>query len=457
MGSNLDLLTSFKDNCGFGLVADMKNKQSHKNLEDAITSLERMMHRGAVAADGKTGDGSGLLLSIPDYFMRKVATKEGIDLPEAYGIAMIFAKDLADIDTFKEHCEINDLKVVLTRTVPVDTDALGQQALESLPNIIQVFVVPNTLMSSKRFDAMLYLTRKECEHKLIDKKDFYIPTFSSSVIAYKGLVMPTHIKHFFVDLRDEDFKISFSLFHQRFSTNTLPQWKLAQPFRAIAHNGEINSVEANRFNVEIKSEQLKSEVFSDEEIDRLLPILQTGSSDSASLDNMFEFMLANGVDFFKAARSLVPAPWQNAPHMDPDLRAFYEYTATAMEAWDGPAAVSLTDGRHIGCLIDRNGLRPSKYIITKDHKLYITSEYGTLKLEEDNILERGRLQSGQMIALDLKHGKILKEDDINDYLKSSQYYSKWLNEDMDYLQEYIEDSFLNVSDYKFDDFADPSI
>jgi len=306
-------------------------------------------------------------------------------------------------------------------------------------------------MSSKRFDAMLYLTRKECEHKLIDKKDFYIPTFSSKVIAYKGLIMPTHIKHFYVDLRDEDFKISFSLFHQRFSTNTLPQWKLAQPFRAIAHNGEINSVEANRFNVEIKSEQLKSEVFSDSEIKRLLPILQVGSSDSASLDNMFEFMLANGVDFFKAARSLVPAPWQNAPHMDADLRAFYEYTATAMEAWDGPAAVSLTDGRHIGCLIDRNGLRPSKYVITKDDKLYITSEYGTLSLDEDNILERGRLQSGEMIALDLKHGKVLKEDDINDYLKSSQYYSKWLNEDMDYIQEYIEDSFLNTSDYIFDD------
>ncbi|MBU3015962.1 glutamate synthase large subunit [Poseidonibacter lekithochrous] len=451
MGCNLDLLTSFKDNCGFGLVADMQNRQSHKNLEDAITSLERMMHRGAVAADGKTGDGSGLLLSIPEYFMRKVATSEGVDLPETYGIAMIFAKDLADIDTFEEFCENNDLKVVLRRTVPVDTDALGAQALASLPNIIQVFVVPNTLMSSKRFDAMLYLTRKECEHKLIDKKDFYIPTFSSKVIAYKGLIMPTHIKHFYVDLRDEDFKISFSLFHQRFSTNTLPQWKLAQPFRAIAHNGEINSVEANRFNVEIKSEQLKSEIFSDAEMKRLLPILQVGSSDSASLDNMFEFMLANGVDFFKAARSLVPAPWQNAPHMDADLRAFYEYTATAMEAWDGPAAVSLTDGRHIGCLIDRNGLRPSKYVITKDDKLYITSEYGTLTLDEDNILERGRLQSGEMIALDLKHGKVLKEDDINDYLKSSQYYSKWLNEDMDYIQEYIEDSFLNTSDYIVDD------
>ncbi len=383
MGSNLDLLTSFKDNCGFGLLAHLKNKPSHNNLEDAITSLERMMHRGAVAADGKTGDGSGLLLSMPDYFMRKVTSEYGIDLPETYAVAMIFTKDSKDIDVFKEFCENNDLKVLMTREVPVDTNALGQQALNTLPTIFQVFVTPSTLMSSKRFEAMLYLTRKECEHKLKDKQDFYIPTFSSKVIAYKGLVMPTHIKHFYVDLRDEDFKISFALFHQRFSTNTLPQWKLAQPFRTIAHNGEINSVEANRFSVEIKSENIKSEIFTDEEIKRILPILQEGSSDSASLDNMFEFMVANGVDFFKAARSLIPAPWQNSPHMDSDLRAFYEYTAAAMEAWDGPAAVSLTDGRHIGCLIDRNGLRPSKYVITKDKKLYITSEYGTLDIDEE--------------------------------------------------------------------------
>ncbi|RXK07159.1 glutamate synthase large subunit [Halarcobacter bivalviorum] len=451
MGCNLDLLTSFKDNCGFGLMADLKNKPSHENLEDAITSLERMMHRGAVAADGKTGDGSGLLLSMPNKFMRKIANEQGIDLPETYAVAMIFTKDLEDIETFKEHCEENDLKVLLTREVPVDTDALGQQALESLPHIIQVFVGPNALMTSKRFDAMLYLTRKECEHKLVDKKDFYIPTFSSKVIAYKGLVMPTHIKKFYIDLRDNDFQISFSLFHQRFSTNTLPQWRLAQPFRAIAHNGEINSVEANRVNVQIKSENLKSEVFTDEELKRILPILQVGGSDSASLDNMFEFLVVNGVDFFKAARSLVPAPWQNAPHMDSDLRAFYEYTSTVMEAWDGPAAVSLTDGRHIGCLIDRNGLRPSKYIITKNHKIYITSEYGTIDLDEDNILERGRLQSGQMIGLDLKHGKVLKEEDINNYLKSSQNYGKWLNNDMEYLQEYIDESFIDTDDYELEE------
>lgn len=452
MGCNLDLLTSFRDNCGFGLLASLDNTSTHRNLEDAITSLERMMHRGAIAADGKSGDGCGLLLSMPDGFMRKIAKNDfGIDLPELYAVAMVFSKNKTDLEVFENICNENDLKVVVCREVPVDTNALGNLALASLPQMHQIFVIPNTLIGKKRFDAMVYLSRKMIEHKLKDDKDFYIPTFSSKVIAYKGLLMPTHIKEFYVDLNDEDFTISFALFHQRFSTNTLPKWRLAQPFRAIAHNGEINSVEANRFNVAVKSEKLKSEVFSDAEIAKILPILQTEVSDSASLDNMFEFLIVNGMDFFKAARSLVPAPWQNAPHMDSDLRSFYEYTSTAMEAWDGPAAVSLTDGRHIGCLIDRNGLRPSKYIITKDKRIIITSEYGTIDIDEDDIIERGRLQSGQMIGIDLKQGVVLKEEDINNYLKSSQTYTKWLNKDLVYLQEFIDETFIDCSEYKFED------
>ncbi len=451
MGCNLDLLTSFKDNCGFGLVAHLRNKPSHKNLEHAIVSLERMMHRGAIAADGKSGDGSGLLLSMPDSFMRNIAKDKGIDLPQEYAVAMIFTREPSELEIFEEYCEKNDLKVLLKREVPVNTNALGKLALETLPHIYQVFVIPNSIIAAKRFDAMVYLTRKECEHALKNSKDFYIPTFSSKVIAYKGLVMPTHIKEFYPDLANEEFKISFALFHQRFSTNTLPQWRLAQPFRGIAHNGEINSIEANRFNVAVKSEKFKSDVFTDEELSRILPILQDGSSDSASLDNMFEFLIINGMDFFKAARSLVPAPWQNSPHMDSELRAFYEYTSTAMEAWDGPAAVSLTDGRHIGCLIDRNGLRPSKYVVTTDDVLYITSEYGTVEIPDEKILKRGRLQSGQMIGLDLKHGVVLEDSDINNYIKSSQNYSEWLSDDLDYLQEYIDESFIDFSDYKLND------
>ena len=431
-----DLFTSFKDNCGFGLLASIDNKPTHKNLEDAVTSLSRMMHRGAVAADGKTGDGSGLLLSIPHSFFLKEAQSAGIDLPETYAVAMVFSNNEADFEVINSVCANNDLNVLYTRTVPVDTAALGEQALASLPTIKQVFVTPKSAVASQRFEALVYLSRKEIEAKLSDDKTFYIPSFSTSVVSYKGLVMPTHIREFYTDLANEDFEIAFCLFHQRFSTNTLPQWKLAQPFRMIAHNGEINSVTANRFNVASKMASAKSDVFTDEEMKRLMNVIQDDMSDSASLDNFMEFLRVNGVDFFKAARSLVPAPWHNAPHMDSDLRSFYEYASTCFEPWDGPAAVSMTDGRYIGCVIDRNGLRPSKYIITTDNRLLITSEYGVLEVPEDEIVERGRLQSGEMMGVDLKNAKVLKSNDIDEYLKVANPYDKWLTKNMTYLQAY---------------------
>jgi len=441
-----DLLRSFKDNCGFGLVANIKNRPSHKVLNDAVTALERMMHRGAVAADGKTGDGSGLLLSMPKEFLRTKAEAKGVELPNQFAVASVFTKNKKHLDALEAICQNNDLKVVLYRDVPIDTNALGDQALASLPHIIQLFIVPNSIMATNRFDALLYLSRKEVEHELGSDRDFYIASMSSKVLSYKGLVMPTHIKEFYKDLQDENFKISFSLFHQRFSTNTLPEWRLAQPFRAVAHNGEINSVEANRINVAIKTESIKSEVFSNEEMQRLLPILQLGSSDSASADNFFEFLIVNGMDFFKAVRAVIPPAWQNAPHMDPELRAFYEYHSTVFEAWDGPAAFSVTDGRYIGCVLDRNGLRPSKYIVTKDDNLLIASEYGVVDIAEEDVKERGRLQSGEMLGLDLKFGKLLKSHQIDDYLKGSNPYMKWLNEHMIYLQEHIEEQYATCKD-----------
>ncbi len=447
----MDLLTSYKDNCGFGLLASIDNVPSHQNVEDAIRSLERMMHRGAIAADGKSGDGSGLLFSIPHKFFKKLSQKEGFVLPSIYAVGMVFYKNDANLEVIKEKCVKNDLRVLHIREVPIDTSALGEQALQTLPKIAQIFVSPNSLIATKRFDALLYLTRREIEKALEDDEDFYIPSFSSKTIAYKGLVMPTYIKKFYPDLQDEDFEASYALFHQRFSTNTLPKWKLAQPFRMIAHNGEINSITANRYNVLAKCESIKSEVFSEEELERILPPLEKEASDSKSLDNFFEFLIVNGVEFFKAARALIPAPWQNAPHMDAKLRSFYEYTSTCFEAWDGPAAVSLCDGRYIGCVLDRNGLRPAKYLITKDRRLIIASEYGILGVPEENIVERGRLQSGEMIALDLKYGVVLKNDDINDYLKNSNPYDKWLNENMVYLQEHIETPFSQLNEYQLED------
>ncbi len=447
----MELLKSFKDNCGFGLLANINNVPSHQNVEDAITALERMMHRGAIAADGKSGDGSGLLFGMPKEFMKKVAKEKGVDLPKLFGVGMLFLQDDSQKEKIEEICVKNDLKVLLFRDVPIDTNALGRQALETLPKIVQLFLAPNSIIATKRFNALLYLTRREIEHAFKDQSEFYIPSFSTSVISYKGLVMPTHIKEFYKDLSDRDFKVGFALFHQRFSTNTLPQWRLAQPFRTIAHNGEINSISANRFNSVAKSEWIKSRVFSDKELEKLFPITDTKGSDSSSLDNMFEFLIANGMDFFKAARALIPSPWQNAPHMDSHLRAFYEYMSTCFEAWDGPAAVSLTDGRYIGCVLDRNGLRPAKYVITNDDRIIITSEYGVLKIDESLIIERGRLQSGEMIGVDLKFGKILKSKEIDNYLKSTNPYADWLNQNMTYLQEFVELPFNKTDCYEIFD------
>ena len=447
-----DLYRAYRDNCGFGLIASIDNRATHKNVEDALTALSRMMHRGAIAADGKSGDGSGLLFSLPEKFFRKVAKESGYDLPEKFGVGVIFTKDDAHKAKVEHYCEVNDLKVLFWREVPVNTDVLGELALETLPKIYHAFIVPNSIIAIRRFEALLYLTRKEIEHD-IDDKDFYIPTFSSKKIAYKGLLMPNYIKDFYPDLADKDFKISFALFHQRFSTNTLPEWRLAQPFRFIAHNGEINSVEANRINSLIKSESIKSEVFTKEELNRLLPIVRFDESDSSSLDRMIEFLIMNGMDFFKTVRALIPMPWQNAPSLDSELKAFYEYFSTRFEAWDGPAAVSVTDGRYIGVVLDRNGLRPAKYIRTKDNRMLIASEYGVLDLDEDEIVERGKLQSGQMIGIDTKFGVVLKSDDIDDYLKRSNNYTKWLNENMIYLQEYIENPYAIDETIEVEDFA----
>ena len=433
-------MIEFKDNCGFGVIADIKGRSTHKMVDDALKALSRMMHRGAIAADGKSGDGSGLLFSMPKKFFRKVAKEHGVDLPETFGIGVIFLKNEEHKKIVEEFCEKNDLKIVLWREVPVNTNALGEFALKTLPKIYHAFIVPNSIIAMKRFEELLYLTRKEIENKIEDK-DFYIPTFSSKKVAYKGLLMPNHIKEFYPDLEDKDFEVYFALFHQRFSTNTLPEWRLAQPFRFIAHNGEINSIQANRINTLIKTESIKSRVFSDEELKRLLPIVRFDESDSSSLDRMMEFLIMNGMDFFKAIRALIPMPWQNAPYLDSELKAFYEYFSTRFEAWDGPAAVSVSDGRYIAVVLDRNGLRPAKYVITKDDRILIASEYGVLELEDEEIKERGKLQSGQMIGVDTKFGIILKNKDIDDYLKSSNPYTKWLNEHMIYLQEYIDNPY----------------
>jgi glutamate synthase (NADPH/NADH) large chain len=442
----------YRDNCGFGMLANLRNQPSHQLLEDAVRALSRMMHRGAVAADGKSGDGCGILCAMPDSFIRQVAEDAGVSLPGNYAVGTLFLSEPEkQQEQFADACAKNDLQVVLFRPVPLNLDALGDYARERLPTIVQAFVVPKELIATKRFDALLYLTRREIEHTLEEDREFYITNLSQTLISYKGLVMPNHLRQLYPDLANAEFKTRFVLFHQRFSTNTLPQWRLAQPFRKLAHNGEINSIRGNRFNALAKGSAMKSDVFSDEEMQRLLPILQPVGSDSASLDNMFEFLLINGVDFFKAARILIPPARHNVANMTASLRSFYEYSSAAWEPWDGPAAVSVTNGRYVACLIDRNGLRPAKYVITKDDRLLLTSEYGVLGTPPEMVRERGRLQSGEMIAADLQQGTIFKTHDIDNYLMASNPYSDWLTDRTYYLQEFIEKQFEQLDDYHYED------
>ncbi len=441
----------FHDACGMGILANLRAKPSHELLQDSIRALSRMMHRGAIAADGKTGDGCGILCAIPDAFMRQIAKDNGVSLPENFAVATLFlSTPEAQQEIFREYCARNDLTVVLFRDVPLNTDALGEYALTRLPKVIQAFVVPTELSATLRFDALIYLTRKELENEFKHESAFYITSFSRTLLSYKGLVMPNNLQQLFPDLEREDFATHFVLFHQRFSTNTLPQWRLAQPFRNLCHNGEINSIQSNRFNAMAKAAAMESPVFTAEELARIMPILQEDASDSATLDNMFEFLLINGVDYFKAARMLIPPARHNVAHMPAKLRSFYEYTSAAWEPWDGPAAVSLTNGRYVGCLLDRNGLRPAKYVITTDHRLLITSEFGVLGTPPEKIRERGRLQSGEMIAADLQTGQVFKSDDIDRYLMDSQTYSDWLTDRTYYLMEFIEHQFEDLKDYRYD-------
>jgi glutamate synthase (NADPH/NADH) large chain len=448
----MNIAEQFHDACGMGILAHLKSQPSHLLLEDSIHALSRMMHRGAIAADGKTGDGCGILCAMPENFMRLVAREQGVSLPKDFAVASMFLTDAENqLKLFGKHCADNDLEIALVRDVPVDTSALGEYALDCMPKIVQAYVIPAELHATHRFDALIYLTRKEIEFSLKDDQNFYIASFSRTLLSYKGLVMPDHLQQLYPDLNSVEFTTHFVLFHQRFSTNTLPQWRLAQPFRNLCHNGEINSIQGNRFNSLAKSAAMHSPVFSDEELERLLPILQDGGSDSANLDNMFEFLLLNGVDYFKAARILVPPARHNVAHMPAKLRSFYEYTSAAWEPWDGPAAVSMTNGRYIGCMLDRNGLRPAKYVITTDNRILITSEFGVLGTPPDKVRERGRLQSGEMIAADLQTGQVFKSTDIDRYLMESQTYSEWLTDRTHYLMEFIEHQFEDTRPFQYEE------
>ncbi|VAW94895.1 Glutamate synthase [NADPH] large chain [hydrothermal vent metagenome] len=418
-----------RENCGFGLIANMDNNASHWLLDTAITALARLTHRGAVAADGKTGDGCGLLIKKPDTFLQLQAKTLGFTLNERYAVGMIFLNQdekLANTSRQQLESELKQegLLVLGWRVVPVNKDACGEQALTSIPQIEQIFINAPDDMSSSVFEQHLYIARRRCE-KTIEANDsmFYVPSLSSSMISYKGLVMPEHLPEFYIDLADTKMASSVAIFHQRFSTNTLPQWRLAQPFRYLAHNGEINTIQGNRNWSVARGHKFESPAIPMKDV---RPLVSMSGSDSNSLDNMLEALLAGGMEIFRAMRLLIPPAWQNVPNMDADLKAFYEYNSMHMESWDGPAGVVLSDGRYAGCSMDRNGLRPARWVITKDRHITIASEIGVYQYKSEDVMQKGRLKPGQMLAADLETGKLLLPDDINDMLKKRHPYKEWM-------------------------------
>jgi glutamate synthase (NADPH/NADH) large chain len=421
----------FRDNCGFGLIAHIEGEASHRLLEKAIESLTCMTHRGGIAADGKTGDGCGLLLQMPDRFMRAAAqTALGIALPQRYAVGMMFlsqdetraAQTRASVEAAVEK---SGLKALGWRVVPTNSAVCGEIALNQLPRIEQVFVDGGEL-SHEVLTAKLFMARRYSEMACETDQDFYVCSLSDRVVSYKGLVMPADLTAFYPDLNDSDLETAICVFHQRFSTNTLPRWPLAQPFRMLAHNGEINTIEGNRSWSRARTPKLESPLLPD--LQSVAPLVNTTGSDSSSLDNMLELLTTGGVELPRALRMLIPPAWQNIEGMDPDLKAFYQYHAMHMEPWDGPAGIVLTDGRYATCLLDRNGLRPARWVTTSDGLITLASEVGTHGYQPEDVVAKGRVGPGQILVVDTHEGRVLHTDDIDDMLKSRHPYKRWLRE-----------------------------
>ena len=436
-----------KDSCGFGLIASLDDQPSNWLVKTAISSLNRLTHRGAIAADGKTGDGCGLLLKKPDVFLRAIAKDAGIKLGRQFAAGIVFLNQNTVLaDTAKAQLDLQlereGLIVSGWRVLPTNNDACGAEAIKTLPQMKQVFVsAPNDDMEEDEFNRKLFLARRRAE-RVLEASDpvFYLPSLSANTIVFKGMVMPQYLTDFFIDLQDPRVEASVAVFHQRFSTNTLPQWRLAHPFRYLAHNGEINTIEANRSWAQARGPIFKSPLLPD--LHDILPLVSLTGSDSQSLDNMLELLVMGGLDVMQAMRLLMPPAWQTVDSIDPDLRAFYEFYAPHMEPWDGPAGVVLTDGRYVVCTLDRNGLRPARYVVTKNRHITIASEIGVWDYAPEDVVRKGRMGPGQMLALDLQTGTLLENADIDNQLKSRHPYKAWLKKGVKYLESDLIDPAL---------------
>lgn len=456
MATGLYNKKEFRDNCGFGLVAHLRGEQSHTLVETAISSLTAMTHRGGIAADGRTGDGCGLLMQIPRTFFREEAALQNVQLPEEYAVGMFMLSMDDNRAAQQRHLvektlQSESFSALCWRSVPVDESCLGPIAKSTQPLFQQLFLDISNF-STQQADVLLFKVKR-----LIEKAvpDLYISSFSRSVVSYKGLMMPVDMANYFVDLADPRLATGICVFHQRFSTNTMPKWPLAQPFRMLAHNGEINTITGNRNWARARTPSFKCEGLGD--LTALSPLVNTEGSDSSSLDNMLELLVVGGIDLHRAVRMLVPPAWQNIEDMDPDLRAFYEYNSMHMEAWDGPAGLVITDGRYAVCALDRNGLRPSRWVLSSDDIITVASEVGVNYVEPEKVIAKGRLGPGQILTVDTETGELLHSSDIDNQLKSSAPYRQWLKEHSirlerfkhKYTPEPLSVDYLNINQKRF--------
>ncbi|MEP3276061.1 MAG: glutamate synthase large subunit [Stappiaceae bacterium] len=427
------------DACGVGFVANLKGVPSHKIVQDGLQMLVNLTHRGAVGADPLMGDGAGVLVQIPHKLFAKNAPEMGFALPPAgqYGVGYIFMPQDDDmrkhiIDIFEETTKAGDLPLLGWRTVPTDNSGLSKDPdiAATEPCHMQVFIGARDGLAGDDFERRLYILRKEISNKIFKETEgrdngFYIVSMSSRTIVYKGMFLAEQVGAYYADLNDPDFETALALVHQRFSTNTFPSWKLSHPYRMVAHNGEINTLRGNVNWMAARQASVSSPLFG-EDISKLWPISYEGQSDTACFDNALEFLFLGGYSLAHSAMMLIPEAWAGNPLMGDNRRAFYEYHAALMEPWDGPAAVAFTDGRQIGATLDRNGLRPARYIVTNDDRVIMSSEVGVLPVNEEDIIQKWRLQPGKMLLIDLNEGRIISDEEIKKQLAAANPYKQWL-------------------------------
>ncbi len=432
------------DNCGAGFICSLKGNKSNTIIHKALEILEKLEHRGAVSSDGKTGDGAGILIDIPhDFFSKKCE----FNLPKAgeYAVSNVF---LPMRENQRQYCEEafelyikeQGLHVLGWRDVPVDSTILGKIAAQTEPFVKQIFIGKSDIKQEAfEFNLKLFIARKKAEHhiynsKLSESSRFYVPSLSTKTIIFKGLLIPEDIKLYYKDLQDQSLVTRLALVHQRFSTNTFPTWDLAQPFRYMCHNGEINTLRGNVSRTFSRQELMDSDWFGSD-IKNIFPIILPGKSDSAQMDMVVELLLMTGRSLPEVMMMLVPEAWERNPDMSEAKKAFYEYNSCIMEPWDGPASIPFTDGNYIGAVLDRNGLRPSRYSVTKDGYVIMSSETGVIEIDPKNIEHHGRLEPGKMFLVDMNKGRIVKDEEIKDAIVNKRPYKKWLNDNLLHLAE----------------------